>query len=79
MQLIECYNTLIVDYIDGYNDEKQQWVAYSNWTYTLKFKLSSTDVKNKQLVLKCDGIDTVANIRYYTITAGIVPGLLFVV
>ena len=55
---------MFIHYPDGFNDDSQQWVGYSNWVYITVFELSSLDdFKGWDLFLKCDGIDTVANVR----------------
>ena len=48
----------------GWNDWLQQWVGYATWTYSRTFNLTEEDVKNKTVWLKCDGLDTVANVRW---------------
>ena len=48
--------------VDGMNDQNYEWVAYSNWMYNLEFQLTQDDIKGKTVLLKCDGLDTVANL-----------------
>ena len=48
----------------GWNDWLEQWVAYSNWNYSLTFELTSQQVSGRTLYLRCGGLDTVANIRW---------------
>lgn len=48
---------------DGWNDWLEQWVAYDNWIYSSSFELTEAQISGKIVWLKCDGLDTVANIR----------------
>ncbi len=45
------------------NENSLQWIGQTGWTYKRKFEISSAFLKNKQLLLKCAGLDTLANIR----------------
>ena len=49
---------------DGWNDWLEQWVAYDNWVYTRTFVLTKDQINGMTVWLKCDGLDTAANIRY---------------
>ena len=50
--------------VDGFNDVDLQWIAYDNWTYSRTFTLETNQVNGKTVWLKCDGLDTVATVRY---------------
>lgn len=47
-----------------FNDQEQEWVGLQNWIYSRQFDMSNHNTYYKSVWLKCDGIDTVANIRY---------------
>ncbi|XP_058974882.1 beta-mannosidase [Musca domestica] len=50
--------------LDSWNDVDMRWIAYDNWTYTNKFMVNTTTLRNiryKNLTLY--GIDTVAEVR----------------
>lgn len=49
--------------LDRFNDQEQVWVGLQNWTYSIQFDISDLIRYDKSVWLKCDGIDTVANIR----------------
>ena len=44
-------------------------MGYASWTYFRTFTLTEEDFKGKSVWLKCDGLDTVANIRFVLIRA----------
>ncbi len=48
---------------DGWNDWLEQWVAYSNWIYSRTFQLTQSDIQERTVWLKAEGLDTAANIR----------------
>ena len=50
-------------YLDRFNDQEQVWVGLQNWIYGRQFDMSDHSIDYKAVWLKCDGIDTVANIR----------------
>ena len=61
--------TFVMDYsratnLDRFDDQEQVWVGLQNWIYTRQFDMSGHSIDDKSVWLKCDGIDTVANIRY---------------
>ena len=66
----QCTVCVLLFFTDGYNDVNYRWIAYSNWTYSLKFKLVRELLQQRPsqnmdpMFLKFDGLDTVANIRY---------------
>ena len=48
---------------DSWNDWLYQWIGYANWQYSRTFDVTSDQIEGKTVWLKCDGLDTVANIR----------------
>ena len=63
MYSLICIHVLFV-LIDRFNDQEQEWVGLQNWIYSRQFDMSNHNTYYKSVWLKCDGIDTVANIRY---------------
>ena len=64
--LLAC---LCLNCADGWNDWLYQWIAYDNWNYSRVFDINSpTPLVGKFVWLKCDGLDTVATIRYSGVT-----------
>ncbi len=54
--VVLCYHAA------GWNDWLYQWIAYSDWEYSRPFDLP--DLSNGEMVmLKVEGLDTVATIR----------------
>ena len=53
---------------DGWNDWLYQWIGYANWNYSRTFNITSDQIQGKTVWLKCDGLDTVATVRYKHIT-----------
>ncbi len=49
---------------ESWNDWLYQWIAYANWNYSRVFDITSDQIEGKTVWLKCDGLDTVANVRY---------------
>ena len=49
--------------IVGWNDWLYQWIGYANWQYSRTFDVASDQIEGKTVWLKCDGLDTVANVR----------------
>jgi len=47
----------------GWNDWLEQWVAYDNWIYSRMFVLTKEQIDGMTVWLKCDGLDTAANVR----------------
>lgn len=45
------------------NEKKVQWVSDVPWTYTRTFTLTPQFLRNRKIVLRCDGLDTFATIR----------------
>ena len=50
--------------IVGWNDWLYQWIGYADWQYSRTFDITSDQIEGKTVWLKCDGLDTVANVRY---------------
>ena len=48
-------------------------MGLQNWIYSRQFDMSDHSIDDKSVWLKCDGIDTVANIRYSTDHAVALP------
>ena len=51
-------------YAVGWNDWLYQWIGYADWHYSRTFDITSDQFEGKTVWLKCDGLDTVANVRY---------------
>ena len=49
---------------DSWNDWLYQWIGYASWQYSRTFDMTSDQIEGKTVWLKCDGLDTVANVRY---------------
>jgi hypothetical protein len=49
--------------IVGWNDWLYQWIGYADWQYSRAFDITSDQIDRKTIWLKCDGLDTVANVR----------------
>ncbi len=47
----------------GLNEKAVQWVSDLSWSYDRTFKVSPGFLKNRRIVLRCEGIDTFATIR----------------
>lgn len=46
----------------SYNDIKLRWIAGENWTYSLKFEMTSQDLFHKFVILTFNGLDTLTEI-----------------
>ncbi len=44
------------------NENDLQWIGERNWTYTRTFQVSSEMLDRDKIVLRCDGLDTLATI-----------------
>ena len=55
-------NKLIPDPFLGTNEKQLQWIEKENWEYETKFKLSKTELKNQNIDLLFEGLDTYATI-----------------
>src|SRR5450432_3463800 len=53
---------LISDPYYGNNLSKSEWVGDLPWTYSRSFTLSPSFVKHHEIVLRCEGLDTLATI-----------------
>ena len=49
---------------NGWNDWRYQWIGYANWNYSRVFNITLDQIEGKTVRLKCDGLDTVATVRY---------------
>jgi len=56
-------NGLIDDPYYRYNDVDYRWIGADNWVYYRTFDVTSAILQKKQIVLVCEGIDTVSKIR----------------
>ena len=80
VSLVEHSPSYVVDYscavyLDRFDDQEQVWVGLQNWIYSRQFDVSGHSIDGKSVWLKCDGIDTVANIRYVPSPAVALPCL----
>lgn len=55
-------NKLIPDPFLGTNEKQLQWIENENWEYETKFILSKTELKNQNIDLLFEGLDTYATI-----------------
>ena len=47
----------------GLNDKKVQWVGETTWTYSRSFQLTPQFLKNRKIILRCEGLDTLGRIE----------------
>lgn len=45
------------------NEEKVQWVGEANWTYRRSFQVPEELLKHDRVLLRCDGLDTLATVK----------------
>ena len=45
------------------NEERLLWIGDSEWTFRRSFKVSASLLKRDRVVLRCDGLDTLATVR----------------
>lgn len=45
------------------NERKLQWIGREDWVYRRKFKLDKSFLSHKRILLRCDGLDTLASIK----------------
>ena len=45
------------------NEQAIQWVAETNWTYRRTFEVSAADLAHDRVLLRCEGLDTLATVR----------------
>ena len=64
--LFSTHPAVLCSVPDGWNDYLEEWVAYSNWNYSLTFSLTEQQVTDRSVWLRCGGLDTVATIRSAT-------------
>ncbi|WP_345989663.1 glycoside hydrolase family 2 protein [Chryseobacterium sp. Chry.R1] len=55
-------NKLIPDPFKDENEKKVQWVENENWDYQTRFKISSHELKNQNIDLVFEGLDTFSEI-----------------
>src|SRR3990167_1235806 len=55
-------NKLILDPFLGTNEKELQWIEKENWEYETKFNLSKSELKNQNIDLLFEGLDTYATI-----------------
>ena len=45
------------------NEKQLQWIGETNWTYSRTFRIPASLLKNDRILLRCEGLDTLASIR----------------
>ena len=55
-------NQLIPDPFFGANEKQLQWIENENWEYETHFILSESELKNQNIDLEFEGLDTYANV-----------------
>lgn len=55
-------NKLILDPFFGTNEKQLQWIENENWEYETKFNLSKSELKNQNIDLLFEGLDTYATV-----------------
>lgn len=45
------------------NERTIQWVGETNWTYRRAFEVSAADLAHDRVLLRCEGLDTLATVR----------------
>lgn len=45
------------------NEQAIQWVGETNWTYRRTFEVSAADLAHDRVLLRCEGLDTLATVR----------------
>jgi len=55
-------NQLIPDPFFGANEKKLQWIENENWEYETYFTLSESELKNQNIDLEFEGLDTYATV-----------------
>ena len=45
------------------NERVVQWVGETNWTYRRTFEVSAADLAHDRVLLRCEGLDTLATVR----------------
>ena len=60
-----CCCCFFFNHSDSWNDWLYQWIGYDNWNYSRIFNITPNQISGGRTVwLKCDGLDTVATVRY---------------
>ncbi len=68
-------NKLITDPFYGLNEKKAAWVYRSDWTYETKLKLSKEFLNYSNILLRFNGLDTIADIYINKIFLGSVNNM----
>lgn len=55
-------NQLIPDPFYGANEKQLQWIENENWEYETHFTISKVELKNQNIDLEFDGLDTYATV-----------------
>ena len=55
-------NKMIPDPFFGTNEKELQWIEKENWEYETKFNLSKSELKNQNINLIFEGLDTYATV-----------------
>ena len=55
-------NKLIPDPFFGANEKELQWIENENWEYETNFYISATELKNQNIDLEFEGLDTYATV-----------------
>ncbi|UCC17486.1 MAG: hypothetical protein JSU58_02775 [Dehalococcoidales bacterium] len=45
------------------NEDSLQWIGETDWIYSRKFIITTEFLANKQIILRCEGLDTLATIK----------------
>jgi len=56
-------NNIIEDPFYGENEHKMKWVFESNWIYRKEFNLDPEFLENKNIILRFNGLDTIADVN----------------
>ena len=56
------HNNLIPDPFVGANEKQLQWIENENWEYETHFTLSESELKNQNIDLEFEGLDTYATV-----------------
>ncbi|MEO1289583.1 MAG: hypothetical protein AAFV93_17600, partial [Chloroflexota bacterium] len=56
-------NDMLPDYNYRDNEASMQWIGETDWTYRRTFTLTREFTRLKQVILRCEGLDTLATIR----------------
>ncbi len=56
-------NKIIDDPFYGDNENKIKWIGEKNWIYSKSFKIESDFLEFKNIILSCEGLDTISEIK----------------